>query len=53
MGSYLRLATETVCRVLTRFEQKGWLVSRDKRLDLTDVDALREIAEPVGLHEAA
>ena len=49
MGSYLRLATETVCRVLTRFEQQGWLLSKDKRITLLDCDALRELAEPVGL----
>lgn len=49
IGSYLRLATETVCRVLTRFEQKGWLRSEDKRITLVDRQALRELAEPVGL----
>jgi CRP/FNR family transcriptional regulator len=52
MGSYLRLATETVCRVLTRFEQKGWLTSNDKRIELHRVDALRDLAEPVGLVES-
>ncbi|HKY92337.1 MAG TPA: Crp/Fnr family transcriptional regulator [Nevskiaceae bacterium] len=51
MGSYLRLATETVCRVLTRFEQKGWLTSNDKRIELHRVDALHDLAEPVGLVE--
>lgn len=49
IGSYLRLATETVCRVLTRFEQKGLLLSRDKRITLRDVDALCDLAEPAGL----
>jgi CRP/FNR family transcriptional regulator len=49
MGSYLRLATETVCRVITRFEQKGWIASQDKKISLFDLDALREIADPVGL----
>lgn len=51
IGSYLRLATETVCRVLTRFEQKGWLQSQDKRIRLLDLAALRSLAEPVGLIE--
>lgn len=51
IGSYLRLATETVCRVLARFEQKGWLVSQDKRITLKDIEALRELADPVGLAE--
>lgn len=49
IGSYLRLATETVCRVLTRFEQKGWLQSQDKRIRLLDLAALQTLAEPVGL----
>lgn len=49
IGSYVRLATETVCRVLTRFEQKGWLTCADKRITLHRLDALRELAEPVGL----
>lgn len=53
MGSYLRLATETVCRVLTRFEQKGWLVSAEKRITLFDQAALRQLAEPVGMACAA
>lgn len=53
MGSYLRLATETVCRVLTRFEQKGWLASADKRITLLDPTALQVLAEPVGLECAA
>jgi CRP/FNR family transcriptional regulator len=52
MGSYLRLATETVCRVITRFEQKGWLASQDKKITLFDLAALREIANPVGLEES-
>lgn len=52
MGSYLRLATETVCRVLTRFEQKGWLLSADKRITLLNTAALSELAEPLGLQAA-
>ncbi len=50
IGSYLRLATETVCRALTRFEKKGWITSADKRITLHDPDALRALAEPVGLY---
>lgn len=49
IGSYLRLATETVCRVLTRFEKRGWLTSADKRITLHYQEALRDLAEPVGL----
>lgn len=50
MGSYLRLATETVCRVLTRFERQGWLSSADKRITLSDRVALQRLADPIGLN---
>lgn len=53
IGSYLRLATETVCRVLARFEEKGWLLAADKRITLLNPTALRELGEPVGLGLAA
>lgn len=49
IGSYLRLATETVCRVITRFERQNWLSSADKRITLRDLTALRTLAEPIGL----
>ena len=49
MGSYLRLATETVCRVLTRFEKNGWVVCDDKRITLVDRASLAGLAEPVAL----
>lgn len=49
MGSFLRLATETVCRVLTRFERQGWLSLADKRIALLDRQPLQRLAEPVGL----
>ncbi|MES2683555.1 MAG: helix-turn-helix domain-containing protein [Pseudomonadota bacterium] len=49
IGSYLRLANETVCRVLTRFEEKGWLLSADKTLTLLQPAALWSLAEPVGI----
>ena len=52
IGSFLRLATETVCRVLTRFEKQGWLTSADKRITLHDIKALQELADPVGLIES-
>ncbi|MDD3763626.1 MAG: cyclic nucleotide-binding domain-containing protein [Nevskiales bacterium] len=51
IGNYLRLATETVCRVITRLEHQGVLVSRDKTLKIENRDRLRELAEPVGLVE--
>jgi CRP/FNR family transcriptional regulator, anaerobic regulatory protein len=49
IANHLRLATETVCRVLTRFEQKGWVTSADKRISLHDPAALWLLAEPVGI----
>lgn len=49
VANYLRLATETVCRVLTRFEEKGWLKSTDKTLRLNAPVALWALAEPVGI----
>lgn len=53
IGKYLRLASETVCRVFTRFEKRGFLLSRDKRITLRNIGALRELAEPIGLSPAA
>ena len=47
IGSYLRLATETVCRVLARFESRGWLRLRDKRIQLLQAAALSELAAAV------
>ena len=51
IANYLRLATETVCRVLTRFEEKGWLKSADKTLRLNAPVALWALAEPVGISQ--
>ena len=49
IGNYLRLATETVCRVITRLEQQGVLESRDRALSIRDQSRLNGLAEPVGL----
>lgn len=49
IGNYLRLATETVCRVITRLEHQGVLESRDKTLTVRDAERLAVLAEPVGL----
>lgn len=49
IANYLRLATETVCRVLTRFEQQGWLTSEPRLIRLLDTGALWNLAEAVGL----
>ncbi|HSW14084.1 MAG TPA: helix-turn-helix domain-containing protein [Solimonas sp.] len=44
IANYLRLATETVCRVLTRFEQRGYLQVKDREIGLLDTAALRAAA---------
>ena len=49
IGNYLRLATETVCRVLTRFESHGWVAARDKALAIHKPGALWQLAAPVGI----
>lgn len=49
IANYLRLATETVCRVLTRFEEHKQIVSNDKTVRLLQPVALWNMAEPVGI----
>jgi CRP/FNR family transcriptional regulator len=46
IANYLRLATETVCRVLARLEQRGQILSASKTVRLIDNRALRAIAFP-------
>jgi CRP/FNR family transcriptional regulator len=45
IGSYLGLASETVSRVLTRFQKQGLIQLRHKRLQILDADGLSEVAE--------
>ncbi|MCW8908271.1 MAG: helix-turn-helix domain-containing protein [Sedimenticola sp.] len=45
IGSYLGLASETVSRVLTRFQKQGLIQLRHKRLRLLDRAGLEELAE--------
>ncbi|MCW8944444.1 MAG: helix-turn-helix domain-containing protein [Sedimenticola sp.] len=45
IGSYLGLASETVSRVLTRFQKAGLIQLRHKRLQLLDEEGLSDIAE--------
>lgn len=47
IASYLRLATETVCRVLTRFEESGRITSDNKVVRMLDAAGLRGLAEPM------
>ncbi|MGQ0587168.1 MAG: Crp/Fnr family transcriptional regulator [Gammaproteobacteria bacterium] len=46
IANYLRLATETVCRVLTRLEHQGQIRSDNKTVRLIDARALRLTAFP-------
>lgn len=47
IANYLRLAPETVSRVLKRFQQDGLLTVDRRELELTDRDALERLAGPV------
>lgn len=49
IANHLRLATETVCRVLTRFVDAGWLDTADRHVRIRHREALGAQAEPVGL----
>lgn len=43
IASYLRLATETVSRLLARFQQAGLIEVHRKRVRLTDINGLRAL----------
>lgn len=53
IGNYLRLATETVCRVITRLEGQDVLSSHDRIIELLDLPRLAALGEPVGLAESS
>ena len=44
IASYLRLATETVSRVLARFQKAGVVKVDRKQVRISDMDELRAIA---------
>lgn len=46
IANYLRLATETVSRLMTRFRENGLIRCRGRSVTLLDTDGLRDIAEP-------
>lgn len=46
IANYLRLATETVSRLMTRFRESGLIQCRGRSITLVDSDGLSEIAEP-------
>jgi CRP/FNR family transcriptional regulator len=47
IGNYLRLAPETVSRVLKRFQDDGLIVIDRREVDLTDVGRLQALAAPI------
>lgn len=47
IANYLRLAPETVSRVLRRFQSEGWLQVDRRELELIDRPALEALAAPV------
>jgi len=44
IGSYLRLATETVSRVLARFQRAGWLLVDGRKVRIRNLERLRKIS---------
>jgi CRP/FNR family transcriptional regulator len=47
IGNYLRLAPETVSRVLKRFQDDGLLVVDRREVELADVARLDALAAPI------
>ncbi|QNK01192.1 helix-turn-helix domain-containing protein [Dyella telluris] len=45
IASYLRLAPETVSRVISRFREKGWVSIQGRRVQLKEITALRELSD--------
>lgn len=46
IANYLRLATETVSRLMTKFRRAGLIDCRGRSVTLVDTDGLRLLAEP-------
>jgi len=44
IGNYLGIAEETVCRVFTRFQSEGLLSSKQRQVQLLDLERLNNIA---------
>ena len=49
IASYLRLAPETVSRIIKRFTNAGWIQSKPRALFILDHTAMTQLAEPVGI----
>ncbi len=44
IGNYLGMAEETVCRILTRFQEDGFITTQRRKITLNDLDRLRAVA---------
>ncbi len=44
IGNYLGMAEETVCRILTRFQEEGLITTQRRKITLNDLDRLRAVA---------
>jgi CRP/FNR family transcriptional regulator len=44
IGNYLGIAEETVCRVFTRFQSEGLLATKQRQVQLLDLERLNNIA---------
>ena len=48
IGNYLGLTVETVSRVLSRFQKQGLLAVDKKEIEITELDQLQSVANPIG-----
>ena len=44
IGNYLGMAEETVCRILTRFQEEGLITTQRRKITLNDLDRLMAVA---------
>lgn len=44
IGNYLGMAEETVCRILTRFQEEGLITTQRRKITLNDLDRLGAVA---------
>ena len=44
IGNYLGMAEETVCRILTRFQEEGLITTQRRQITLNDLDRLKAVA---------
>lgn len=45
IGNYLGLAVETLSRLVTRFQQMGWITANNRSITITDKAALEELVD--------